>query len=64
MGVQLRLCLLRLRQKFNFRLFRLLMVLSYVAITILVVVYHFSSDKEGKYTLVSSWTKFHLLPCS
>ena len=55
MGVQLRLCLLRLRQKFNFRLFRLLMVLSYVAITILVVVYHFSSDKEGRYTLVSSW---------
>ena len=44
MGLNLRLSLLRLRQKINFRLMRILFVFLYM--TVSVVVYHFHSASE------------------
>ena len=46
MGLNLRLSLLRLRQKINFRLMRILLVFLYMAITASVLVYHFHSASE------------------
>jgi hypothetical protein len=43
MGLRLRLGLLQLRQRVNFRLLRLLLVLLYMAITASVLIYHFHS---------------------
>ena len=52
MGLNLRLGLLRLRQKINFRLMRILLVFLYMAITASVLIYHFHSASEPLEELV------------
>ena len=52
MGLNLRLSLLRLRQKINFRLMRILLVFLYMAITASVLIYHFHSASEPLEELV------------
>ena len=46
MGLNLRLSLLRLRQKINFRGVRILLVFIYMAVTASVLVYHFHTAGE------------------
>ena len=43
MGLNLRLSLLRVRQRINFRLLRILLVFVYLIVTGMVLVYHFNS---------------------
>lgn len=57
MGLNLRLSLLRLRQKINFRLMRILLVFLYMAITASVLIYHFHSASEPLEELVVAEVK-------
>ena len=57
MAVNLRLSLLRLRQKINFRLMRILLVFLYMAITASVLIYHFQSASEPLEELVVAEVK-------
>ena len=59
MGLNLRLSLLRLRQKINFRLMRILLVFLYMAITASVLIYHFHSASEPL-TRSGSWARKRL----
>ena len=45
MGLNLRLSLLRVRQRINFRLLRILLVFVYIIVTGMVLVYHFNSTE-------------------
>ena len=53
----MRLSLLRLRQKINFRLMRILLVFLYMAITASVLIYHFHSASEPLEELVVAEVK-------
>ena len=57
MGLNLRLSLLRLRQKINFRLMRILLVFLYMTITASVLIYHFHSASEPLEELVVAEVK-------
>ena len=57
MGLNLRLSLLRVRQRINFRLLRIFLVFVYILVTGLVVVYHFNTPAQNIEELIVSGSR-------
>ena len=54
MGFNLRLSLMRVRQRINFRLLRILLVFVYIIVTGMVLVYHFNSPNAPLEELIGA----------